>query len=171
MAEPHSTSPYPSPGEGSRSPEQTRRILLVEDSINDIELTLEALQENHLANEVVVVRDGEEALDYLYRRGIYKLRATGNPAVVLLDLKLPKVDGLEVLERLKHDPDLRSVPVVVLTSSREEPDLARCYRLGVNAYVVKPVDFHEFVEAIKQVGLFWAVSNQPPPGTVPRSSY
>lgn len=149
--------------------EQTRRILLVEDSPNDIELTLEALAENRLANEVVVVRDGEEALDYLHRRGIYKLRAEGSPAVVLLDLKLPKVNGLEVLEHVKADPALKTVPVVVLTSSREEPDLERCYGLGVNAYVVKPVDFHEFVEAIKRVGLFWAVTNQPPPGTTQRA--
>ena len=141
-------------------------ILLVDDNLNDIELSLAALAENHLANEVVVVRDGEEALDYLYRRGIFKLRAEGNPAVVLLDLKLPKVDGLEVLERLKGDDHLRTVPVVMLTSSREERDLVKSYHLGVNAYVVKPVDFKDFVEVIKEMGLFWAVINQPPPGSV-----
>jgi len=142
-----------------------KRILLVEDSPNDIELTLAALAENHLANEVVVARDGEEALDYLYRRGMFKLREPGQPAVVLLDLKLPKVDGLEVLAQLKADPTLKVVPVVMLTSSHEEKDLVRSYNLGVNAYVVKPVDFPEFVEAVKEVGLFWAVINEPPPGS------
>ena len=148
-----------------------KRILLVEDSPNDIELTLAALAENHLANEVVVARDGEEALDYLYRRGMFKLREPGQPAVVLLDLKLPKVDGLEVLAQLKADPALKVVPVVMLTSSHEERDLVRSYNLGVNAYVVKPVDFPEFVEAVKEVGLFWAVINEPPPGSVPRVSH
>ncbi|MCL1472719.1 response regulator [Argonema antarcticum] len=146
---------------------ELKRILLVEDSPHDVELTLAALAENHLANEVVVVRDGEEALDYLYRRGIFKLRMEGNPVVVLLDLKLPKVDGLEVLAQLKSDSGLRKVPVVMLTSSREEQDLIVSYDLGVNAYVVKPVDFHEFVSVIKEVGLFWAVVNQPPPGSLP----
>lgn len=146
---------------------ELRRILLVEDSPNDVELILAAMAENHLANEVVVVRDGEEALDYLYRRGIFKLRMEGHPVVVLLDLKLPKVDGLEVLAQLKSDPGLRTVPVAVLTSSREEQDLTRSYNLGTNAYVVKPVNFHEFVDAIKTLGLFWAVVNQPPPGSMP----
>jgi CheY-like chemotaxis protein len=145
------------------------RILLVEDSQHDVELTLEALAENHLANEVVVARDGEEALDFLYRRGIFKLRAEGNPAVVLLDLKLPKVDGLQVLERLKQDANLKTIPVVMLTSSREEQDLVRSYNLGVNAYVVKPVEFQEFVNAIRELGLFWAVINQPPPGSLSRA--
>ncbi len=145
-----------------------KRILLVEDSANDIELTLGALEENHLANEVVVVRDGAEALDFLYKRGVFKLRKNGNPAVVLLDLKLPRVDGLEVLKQLKADPDLRAIPVVMLTSSREEQDLVRSYNQGVNAYVVKPVDFKEFVTALRELGLFWAVINQPPPGTVGR---
>jgi CheY-like chemotaxis protein len=142
--------------------ETLKRILLVEDNVNDIEMTLAALEENHLANEVVVVRDGEEALDYIYRRGVFRLRAEGNPAVVLLDLKLPKVDGLEVLEKLKTDPAMKALPVVMLTSSREEKDLVRSYNLGVNAYVVKPVDFFEFVNALKELGLFWAVINQPP---------
>jgi CheY-like chemotaxis protein len=139
------------------------RILLVEDDPNDVELTLSALRESHLANEVVVARDGEEALDYLYRRGAYTTREEGNPLVVLLDLKLPKVDGMEVLERTKADPDLKTIPVVVLTSSREEQDLVRSYHSGTNAYVVKPVDFHEFVEAVKELGLFWTVVNYPPP--------
>lgn len=146
---------------------ELKRILLVEDSLNDVELILAALEENRLANEVVVVRDGEEALDYLYRRGVFKLRREGNPVVVLLDLKLPKVDGLEVLAQLKADQELRRVPVVILTSSREEQDLLASYNLGTNAYVVKPVDFHEFVDAIKGMGLFWAIVNQPPPGSLP----
>jgi CheY-like chemotaxis protein len=139
------------------------RILLVEDSPNDVELTLGALEQHKLANEVVVVRDGEEALNYLYRRGPFKLRAGGNPVVVLLDIKLPKIDGLEVLKRLRNDGELQRIPIVMLTSSREERDIVRSYDLGVNAYVVKPVDFHEFVTAICELGLFWAVINQPPP--------
>jgi DNA-binding response OmpR family regulator len=144
---------------------EVKRILLVEDSPNDVELTLAALAENHLANEVVVARDGEEALDYLYQRGMFRLREPGHPAVVLLDLKLPKVDGLEVLARLKGDAELKVVPIVMLTSSREERDLINSYNLGVNAYVVKPVDFREFVWAIKEIGCFWAVINQLPPGS------
>jgi CheY-like chemotaxis protein len=143
-----------------------RSILLAEDNPNDVELTLAALAEHHLANEVVVTRDGEEALDYLFHRGRYRLRATGNPAVVLLDLKMPKVDGLEVLRAIKQDEGLRTIPVVMLTSSREESDVVRSYALGVNAYVVKPVDFAAFVEAVKQVGIFWGVHNEPPPGCV-----
>lgn len=146
---------------------ELKRILLVEDSANDVELTLSALAENNLANEVIVVRDGQEALDYLGCRGIWKLRAGGNPAVVLLDLKLPKRDGLEVLQCIKEDENLRVIPVVMLTSSREEQDLVRSYNLGVNAYVVKPVDFADFVEALREIGLFWAVLNQPPPGSAP----
>lgn len=145
---------------------EMKRILLVEDTPNDIELTLAALEENNLANEVVVVRDGAEALDYLYRRGVFKLRSAGHPAVVLLDLKLPKIDGLEVLEQVKTDPELRAIPVVMLTSSREEQDLVRSYNSGVNAYVVKPVGFADFVGALKELGLFWAVINEPPPGSV-----
>ena len=142
------------------------RILLVEDDARDVELTLNALEEYNLANEVVVARDGAEALDYLYRRGEFRLRAEGNPVVVLLDLKMPKVDGREVLRTVKADDRFRVMPVVMLTSSREESDLVESYRLGVNAYVVKPVDFHEFVNAIKQLGVFWAVVNEPPPGSV-----
>lgn len=140
-----------------------RKILLVEDNANDVELTLAALNEYHLVNDVDVVRDGEEALDYLYKRGKYEDRTTDNPAVVLLDLKLPKVDGLEVLEKIKADDGLKTVPVVMLTSSREEQDLVRSYQLGVNAYVVKPVEFGEFMNALKELGLFWAVINQLPP--------
>ncbi|MCU1332618.1 MAG: response regulator with CheY-like receiver domain and winged-helix DNA-binding domain [Candidatus Angelobacter sp.] len=142
------------------------RILMVEDDPKDVELTLTALEEYNLANEVVVTRDGEQALDYLYCRGEYKTRSSGNPAVMLLDLKLPKVDGLEVLKQIKSDAELRIIPVVVLTSSKEEKDMVASYKLGVNAYVVKPVDFHEFVNAIKELGVFWAVINEPPPGSV-----
>jgi CheY-like chemotaxis protein len=142
------------------------RILLVEDDDRDVELTMNALEEYNLANEVVVARDGEEALDYLYCRGKHNSRSSDNPAVLLLDLKLPKVDGLEVLRQVKSDDDLKMIPVVVLTSSREEKDLVASYRLGVNAYVVKPVDFHEFVDAIKELGAFWGVVNVAPPGSV-----
>jgi CheY-like chemotaxis protein len=142
------------------------RILMVEDDPKDVELTLTALEDYKLANEVVVTRDGEEALDYLYCRGNFQTRTHENPAVLLLDLKLPKVDGLEVLQQIKSDEKLRLIPVVVLTSSREEGDMVASYKLGVNAYVVKPVDFHEFVNAIKELGVFWAVINEPPPGSV-----
>jgi CheY-like chemotaxis protein len=142
---------------------KVKRILLVEDNANDAELTLEALSEHHLANEVDLVRDGAEALDYLYRRGKYTGRADGNLAVILLDLKLPKVDGLEVLRIIKADQRLRYIPVVVLTSSREERDVIESYRLGVNAYVVKPVNFNEFITAVKELGAFWAIINEPPP--------
>jgi len=144
------------------------RILMVEDDPNDVELTMTALADYNLANEVVVTRDGAEALDYLYCRGAYATRSSDNPAVLLLDLKLPKVDGLQVLKQIKSDAKLRLIPVVVLTSSREERDMVESYRLGVNAYVVKPVDFHEFVNAIKELGIFWAVINQPPPGSIRR---
>jgi CheY-like chemotaxis protein len=140
-------------------------ILLVEDNPNDLELTLIALERSQLANEVVVVRDGADALDYLHARGPYASREQGNPAVVLLDLKLPKVDGMEVLAEIRGDAGLKSVPVVMLTSSKEEQDLIRSYELGVNAYVVKPVDFAEFVRAIADLGIFWAVLNEPPPGS------
>ena len=142
------------------------RILMVEDDPKDVELTLTALEEYNLVNEVVVARDGQEALDYLYCQGQFKARSHDNPAVILLDLKLPKVDGLEVLNRIKSDERLKMIPVVVLTSSREERDMVKSYQLGVNAYVVKPVDFHEFVNAVRELGVFWAVINQPPPGSV-----
>jgi CheY-like chemotaxis protein len=145
-----------------------KRIMLAEDNANDIELTMTALRENHVLNEVVVVRDGAEALDYLFKRRAHANRSGGNPAVLLLDLKMPKIDGVEVLRQVKADPQLRTIPVVVLTSSREEQDLVRTYDLGVNAYVVKPVDFIEFVDAVKLLGGFWAVVNEPPPGGVPR---
>jgi DNA-binding response OmpR family regulator len=142
------------------------RILLVEDDPKDVELTLTALDEYNLANEVVVTTDGEQALDYLYYRGKYMQRPRDNPAVLLLDLKLPKVSGFEVLKEIKGDEQLKRIPIVVLTSSREERDMVATYEMGVNAYVVKPVDFHEFVDAIKQLGIFWAVVNEPPPGSV-----
>ncbi len=145
---------------------QLGRILMVEDDPKDVELTLTALEEYNLANEVVVTRDGEEALDYLYCRGNFTTRTPDNPAVLLLDLKLPKVDGLEVLQQIRSDEKLRMIPVVVLTSSHEERDMVASYTLGVNAYVVKPVDFHEFVNAVKELGIFWAVINEPPPGSV-----
>jgi CheY-like chemotaxis protein len=145
---------------------QLGRILMVEDDPKDVELTLTALEEYKLANEVVVTRDGEEALDYLYCRGNFTTRTPDNPAVLLLDLKLPKVDGLEVLQQIRSDEKLRMIPVVVLTSSREDRDMVASYTLGVNAYVVKPVDFHEFVNAVKELGIFWAVINEPPPGSV-----
>lgn len=147
-----------------------KRILLAEDDPNDVELTLAALGEHHLANEVVVVNDGVEALDYLNRRGAFARRPVGHPAVVLLDIKMPKLDGLEVLRRMRADETLRAVPVVMLTSSREERDLVESYRLGVNAYVVKPVDFREFIDAVKSLGLFWAVVNQPPPGSLRKTA-
>ena len=140
--------------------------MIVEDDPNDVELTLTALADYNLANEVVVARDGQQALDYLYCRGDFNTRPAGNPAVMLLDLKLPKIGGLEVLQQIKSDESLNMVPVVVLTSSHEEKDMMRSYRLGVNAYVVKPVDFHEFVNAVKELGVFWAVINEPPPGSV-----
>jgi len=140
-------------------------ILLVEDNPNDLELTLIALERSQLANEVIIARDGAEALDYLFARGEFAQRVQGNPAVILLDLKLPKVDGLEVLDQIRQSATLKSVPVVMLTSSKEEQDLLRSYELGVNAYVVKPVDFQEFVKAIGDLGIFWAVLNEPPPGS------
>lgn len=143
-----------------------KRILLVEDDPKDIELTLAALDDYNLANEIAVVRDGVEALDYLYRRNAFDQRPAGNPVVILLDLKLPRLDGVEVLRQLKTDDQIRLIPVVVLTSSRESRDLEECYKLGVNAYVVKPVQFTKFVEAVKKIGMFWALLNEPPPGSV-----
>ncbi len=142
-----------------------KSILLVEDDPKDIELTLESLAEYNLANEVMVTRDGAEALDYLYRRGQFADYPAGNPAVILLDLKLPKVDGFEVLKTVKSDEKLRLIPVIILTSSREDRDLFNGYKLGVNAYIVKPVDFRNFADAIKQLGIFWALLNEPPPGS------
>ena len=144
---------------------EIRRIVLAEDDANDAELTSLALRSNKLANEIIRTRDGAETLDYLFSRGAYEGREPGNPALVLLDLKMPRVDGIEVLRAIKSDPSLRTIPVVVLTSSREEPDLKQCYELGVNAYVVKPVEFAEFVEAVKTLGGFWAFINQPPSGS------
>lgn len=138
-------------------------ILLVEDNPNDIELTLAALESSQLANEIVICRDGAEALDFIFRRGQHEGRQVQDPAVVLLDLKLPKVDGLEVLAKVKGDPATRGIPVVMLTSSREETDVVRSYNLGVNAFVVKPVGFDEFFSAIKEIGVFWALLNEPPP--------
>jgi len=144
-------------------------ILLVEDDKRDLELTLVALERSQLANEVVVVRDGALALEYLRREGAYADRAAGNPAVILLDLKLPKVNGLEVLQVVRSTPELRSIPVVMLTSSQEESDVLKSYELGVNAYVVKPVEFKAFVTAIADLGVFWAVLNEPPPGSLKAS--
>ena len=143
---------------------QNGRILLVEDDAKDVELTLTALERFNLRNEVFVVNDGEEALDYLYRRGKFRLRLPHHPVVILLDLKMPKISGLDVLKQLKADAELKTIPVVVVTSSREEPDIRQAYALGVNAYVVKPVDFPQFLDAVSQVGLFWAIVNEPPPG-------
>jgi len=140
-----------------------RPILLVEDNLDDVELAVAALKKNKLANEIAVARDGGEALDYLQRRGKFESRAAGHPLVIFLDLKMPRMDGLELLRHLKNDAELKVLPVVMLTSSREEVDLARSYQLGINAYVVKPVGFQQFVEAIKQVGMFWALLNEPPP--------
>lgn len=139
-----------------------KRILLVEDSVRDAELILDALEGNKLANEIVHVRDGAEALDYLYRRGPFTGRSDDQPALLLLDLKLPKIDGLEVLRQIKGDADLKTIPVVMMTSSRQEQDVVRSYELGVNAYVVKPMRFQDFVDAVKQVSAFWAVLNEVP---------
>jgi CheY-like chemotaxis protein len=143
---------------------ELRRVLLVEDSENDVEMTLEAFSEYHLANQVDVVSDGEQALDYLFCRNAYQGRTGGPPVVVLLDIKLPKLTGIEVLRGIRNDPRYAKLPVVMLTSSREEPDLRRSYELGCNAYVVKPVDFVQFSEAMKVLGCFWAVLNEPPAG-------
>jgi CheY-like chemotaxis protein len=142
-----------------------KHILLAEDDPRDAKLTMAALEQHHLANKICVVHDGEQALDYLYCREKFKTRESGNPVVVLLDLKMPKVDGLEVLKIMKADEALKMIPVVVLTSSCETPDLIECYKHGVNSYVVKPVDFGEFVTAVKQLGIFWAAVNEPPPST------
>jgi CheY-like chemotaxis protein len=140
-----------------------KTILLAEDNPKDVELTLEALAEHNLANHVTVVKDGVEAMEYLRCEGKFQNRKKGHPAVLLLDIKMPRLDGIEVLRAIRSDPALKMLSVVMLTSSREEPDLKKCYELGVNAYVVKPVDFKDFIEAVKQVGIFWAVINELPP--------
>ena len=142
---------------------ELHRILLVEDSENDIEMTMEALAEKNLVNQIDIARDGEEALDYVFCRGKYANRQSGNPVVVLLDVKMPKLNGIEVLRQIRADNRHRRLPVVMLTSSREEPDLKASYELGCNAYVVKLVDFEQFCEALKMVGCFWAILNEPPP--------
>lgn len=139
-----------------------KHILLVEDDPNDIELTLNALKEHNLVNNIEVARDGVEALDFLYRRGAFASRSAGNPMVILLDLKMPRLNGIEVLRKLKSDEQMRLIPVVILTSSREDRDLVECYNLGANAYVVKPVQFTKFIEAVKGIGAFWALINEPP---------
>lgn len=146
--------------------ETFKRILLVEDDSKDVELTINALSEYCVANEIAIARDGEEALDFLYMRGTFASRLEGNPVVILLDLKMPKLDGIQVLRHLKTDEQMRCIPVVVLTSSREDRDLVECYKLGVNAYVVKPIRFTEFVEAVRQLGIFWALINEAPPSSV-----
>ncbi|MFZ5515030.1 MAG: response regulator [Candidatus Zhuqueibacterota bacterium] len=146
--------------------EGLKRILLVEDDVNDVELTLESLREYNLANEVIIARDGEEALEYLYRKNRFEHAPEGQPVVIFLDIKMPRVNGLEVLRIIKNDPDLRLIPVVMVTSSQEEPDLKEAYEMGANAYVVKPVDVQQFMNAIKELGVFWAVFNMPPPGCI-----
>jgi len=158
----HRHEPAPTQSRGTTG---FKRILLVEDNPYDVELALAALEEHRLATQVAVTRDGVEALDYLHGRGRYSHRSGGLPVVMFVDVKLPRMDGLELLGHLKRDPDLRHVPVVMLTSSRESRDLERCYDLGANAYVVKPVDFAQYVTTVKEIGLFWAVLNEPPPGT------
>ena len=143
-----------------------KRILLVEDNPKDVELTLMALEESNIANEVHTVNNGEEALDYLNRRGKYRTLPDGYPVVILLDIKMPKMDGIEVLQILKNDKNLMDIPVVMLTSSREEQDLVESYKKRANAFVVKPIDFHEFITAIKDLGIFWAIINEAPPGSI-----
>jgi CheY-like chemotaxis protein len=148
-----------------------KKILLVDDSPRDTEMTINVLEQYNLANEVTTLRDGAEALDYMYRRGDFATRSDADPAVIMLDLKMPRVDGLEVLRQLKADARFRAIPIVVMTSSREDQDLNKCYELGVNAYVVKPLSFHEFIEAVKTLGAFWAVLNEiPPKGSHPPHS-
>lgn len=144
---------------------ELKTILIAEDNPQDLELTIEALTEHKIANEVIAVRDGVEAMEYLNCRGRYKNRKNENPAVLLLDIKMPRMDGIEVLDEIRKHERLKNLPVVMLTSSREEPDLKKCYNLGVNAYVVKPVDFKDFAEAVKQIGIFWAIFNEQPPST------
>lgn len=146
-----------------------KRILLAEDDPKDIELTINALEEYNLANDIFIARDGAEALDYLYRRGGFAQEPGGNPIVILLDLKMPKIDGIQVLKQIKSDKHLQMIPVVVLTSSNESQDLEACYQLGANAYVVKPVKFTDFVEAVRGIGVFWALINEPPPNNARKS--
>ena len=146
-----------------------KRILLAEDDLKDVELTVNALNEHNLANDILIARDGAEALDYLYRRGVFAQEPKGNPIVILLDLKMPKMDGIQVLRQIKSDKNLQTIPVVILTSSRESQDLQTCYQLGVNAYVVKPVKFADFVEAVREIGMFWALINEPPPNSIRKS--
>ncbi|WHZ17180.1 MAG: Two-component transcriptional response regulator, LuxR family [Nitrospira sp.] len=148
----------------------SKPILLAEDNPRDAELALAAMEEHHLADKVILCHDGAEVLDYLYCRGHFKTRLQGNPAVVFLDLKMPKVDGLEVLRTIKGDPALKPIPVVMLTSSREERDLVESYALGANAYVVKPVEFHQFLKAVKELGVFWGMINEPPPEGASRAA-
>lgn len=142
---------------------ELKTILLAEDNPQDVELTIEALTEHHIANDVIVVKDGVEAMEYLNCEGQFKDRKKGNPAVLLLDIKMPRMDGIEVLKAIRRNEKLKTLPVVMLTSSREEPDLLKCYELGVNAYVVKPVDFKDFLDAVKHIGIFWAILNEQPP--------
>ncbi|MBU3984439.1 MAG: response regulator [Proteobacteria bacterium] len=141
---------------------ELKTILLAEDNPNDVELTIEALTENNLANNVIAVNDGVEAMEFLRYEGKYKQRKKGQPAVLLLDIKMPRMDGIEVLQYIRSDDQLKMLPVVMLTSSREEPDLKKCYALGVNAYVVKPVNFKDFLDAVKHIGVFWALLNEHP---------
>jgi CheY-like chemotaxis protein len=141
---------------------ELKTILLAEDNPNDVELTIEALTEHNLANSVVVVNDGVEVMEYLRYEGKYKQRKKGMPAVLLLDIKMPRMDGIEVLQSIRSDDHFKMLPVVMLTSSREEPDLKKCYALGVNAYVVKPVNFKDFIDAVKHIGVFWALLNEHP---------
>lgn len=147
-------------------PALLKPIVLVEDNPNDLELTLVAFEKSRLANEVITLRDGVEAIEYLSCTGRWEQRERGNPALVILDIKLPKRDGIEVLQYIKRDLELRTVPVVMLTSSRQEPDLQQCYELGVNAYVVKPLNFADFLKAVQDVGTFWGLLNEPPPGSI-----
>ena len=146
-----------------------KRILLAEDDPKDVELTISALSDHNLANDTMVVRDGVEALDYLYRRERFMQEPEGNPVVILLDLKMPKLDGIQVLRQIKSDKKLGTIPVVILTSSREFRDLETCYQLGTNAYVVKPVKFEDFINAVREIGIFWALINELPPGSLRRS--
>lgn len=142
---------------------QSADVLLVEDNPNDAEMTMRALMKNNVVNSITHLSDGAQALDYLFRQGEYAGRTPGhNPKLILLDLKMPKVDGIEVLRKIKENEDLRTIPVVVLTSSNQDPDIRICYSLGVNSYVVKPVAFEAFIKAISGLGLYWLITNQPP---------